>query len=591
MADTKLNLQIDVKGASKASAEVKKVEEAVTKTSGKFTNLAKTSKKAKVALAAVTAAGVGLIGKLGQMAGNFEQTEVAFTTMLGSAEDAQALLADIAQFAASTPFELPGIQSAAKSLLAFGTETEDIIPTLRRLGDVGAGLNIPLGELSEIYGKAQTSGRLFAEDINQLSGRGIPIIAELAKQFGVAESEVRGLVESGAVGFENLEEAFVSMTDEGGQFAGLMEAQSETLLGQWSNLQDALTQLGITLGTALLPILKPMVETLAAMANRIKEFAEENPRVAKLVGILVVATTAIAAILVPVTALAAALPMLAAGWATVSASILPVTAVIAAVVAAVVLLKKAWDSNFMGIQDTTKTFITIAKFYFELFKYTVTTIFNEIKDFIQTVMELEFIEFIRNALERLSGIWDAAWAKIRDFFVLVWDRIKNTVSTVWSIVQNIVIGGMALLNGDWELAWTKVKEVLETIWEAIVSSITGYVDTVMSIIDGFIGSIKSAIDWLKKLIKKDEEANSGIGSAVEGARAIGGGVMAGNSYLVGERGPEIFTPSSTGTITPNHRMGGGNNIVINISGVINDDAAEAVAEMTVKQLQLSSVIG
>lgn len=584
MADTKLNLQIDVKGASKASGEIDKVE-------GKLSKMANISGKAKVALVGVATAGIGLIGKLGQLAGEFEQTEVAFTTMLGSGEEAQALLKDITDFAASTPFELPGIQSAAKSLLAFGTESEEIIPTLRRLGDVGAGLNIPLGELSEIYGKAQTSGRLFAEDINQLSGRGIPIIKELAKQFGVAESEVKGLVESGAVGFENLEEAFVSMTDEGGQFAGLMEAQSETLLGQWSNLKDALTQLGITLGQALLPVLKPMVETIAAMANRIKQFTQENPRVAKLAGIMLLVVSAISAILVPITALASILPLLATGWATVSASILPIAGIITALIAVVVLLKKAWESNFLGIQDKTKNFVEAMKFWFELFSYIVETIFTAIKDFIQAVMESEFIEYIRSALERLSQIWDSAWEAIGSFFENIWNRIKNTVATVWSIINNIIIGGMAVLNGDWQLAWEKVQEVVETIWEAIVDKITGYVDTVMDIIDTFVGSIKSAIDWLKKLIRKDEEANSGIGGAVEGARAIGGGVMKGNTYLVGERGPELFTPQSSGSIVPNHQMGSASNVVINISGVINEEAAESVSEMIIKDLKLSSVIG
>lgn len=115
------------------------------------------------------------------MAGDFEQTSIAFKTMLGDGDKASSLLKELSKFAAETPFEFPEIAKAGRSLLAFGIEAGNVQGTLRRLGDVASSLNIPLGEISEIYGKAKVQGRLFAEDINQLTGRGIPIIGELAK--------------------------------------------------------------------------------------------------------------------------------------------------------------------------------------------------------------------------------------------------------------------------------------------------------------------------------------------------------------------------------------------------------------------------
>lgn len=175
---------------------------------------------------------------------DMEQLEIAFTTMLGSADKAGALLQDITEAAKATPFELPELQNASKSLLAFGVEARDVVPTLTRLGDVSAGIGANVGDIAEIYGKARVQGRLFAEDINQLTGRGIPIIGELAKQFGVAESGVKKLVEDGKVGFPQLEKAFKSMTGEGGQFAGFMEAQSESLEGIQSNISDTISVLG-----------------------------------------------------------------------------------------------------------------------------------------------------------------------------------------------------------------------------------------------------------------------------------------------------------------------------------------------------------
>ncbi len=193
-----------------------------------------------VAIAGVASVGA-VIGGLtfgGKLVAEAEQAQVAFGVMMGSADQAKTLIGDLNQFAASTPFEMPGITEAARKLLAFGSSGDQVIPELRAIGDISAGIGAPISEIAELYGKARVQGRLMAEDINQLTGRGIPIIGELAKQFGVAESEVKGLVSEGKVGFSNLQQAFVSMTGEGGQFAGLMAAQSQTLGGLISTLRD-----------------------------------------------------------------------------------------------------------------------------------------------------------------------------------------------------------------------------------------------------------------------------------------------------------------------------------------------------------------
>lgn len=185
--------------------------------------------------------GISLGGAVGfgvKLAAEAEQAEVAFSTMLGSVEAARQTLDDLNAFAASTPFQIDGITAAARSLLAFGSSAETVVDELRMIGDVSSGIGAPLGDIAEIYGKARVQGRLFMEDINQLTGRGIPIIGELAKQFGVAESEVRELVSSGQVSFANLQQAMRDMTSQGGRFAGMMEAQSKTLSGVWSTLKD-----------------------------------------------------------------------------------------------------------------------------------------------------------------------------------------------------------------------------------------------------------------------------------------------------------------------------------------------------------------
>ena len=180
------------------------------------------------------------ITTLANVRGEFQQLEVAFNTMLGSKEKADALMGQLVELAATTPFDLKGVASGAKQLLAYGLEAEKVTDTMRRLGDIAAGLGLQIGDLAWLYGTTLTQGRMYTEDLNQFTGRGIPMIAELAKQFGVAESEVKQLVTEGKVGFPQVEQAIKSLTDEGGKFGGLMEAQSHTIIGQISNIKDSI---------------------------------------------------------------------------------------------------------------------------------------------------------------------------------------------------------------------------------------------------------------------------------------------------------------------------------------------------------------
>ena len=193
-----------------------------------------------------------------------QSASVAFTTIIGDAGKANAVMADLQKFAAETPFEFPELATASKSLLAFGVNAEDVVGTLRRIGDIASGVGAPVGEIAELYGKAKVQGRLFAQDINQLTGRGIPVIQELAKQFGVTDAEVRALVEDGRVGFGNLEKAFVALTGKGGKFNGMMAAQSKTFNGLLSTAKDTIAQIS---GTVMKPFFDLMQEGLQWMVD------------------------------------------------------------------------------------------------------------------------------------------------------------------------------------------------------------------------------------------------------------------------------------------------------------------------------------
>lgn len=203
-----------------------------------------------MAKAAQTAAGLFAVDKIkdfvSQLAlvrGEYQQLEVAFETMLGSKSKADALMGQLIDTAAKTPFEMSEVAEASKMLLAYGMEGNKVNETLIRLGDIAAGLSMPLKDLAFLYGTTMVQGRLYTQDLNQFLGRGIPLADELAKQFGKNKSEVKKLVEEGKIGFPEVQKAIEALTGEGSKFGGLMEKQSKTIKGQLSNIEDAWEQM------------------------------------------------------------------------------------------------------------------------------------------------------------------------------------------------------------------------------------------------------------------------------------------------------------------------------------------------------------
>ncbi len=181
----------------------------------------------------------GFIKSIAQVRGEFQQLEVSFETMLRSKEKADQMMADVVQFAIRTPYGLKDIASGTKQLLAFGIEAEKIMPTLKALGDVSAGLSVPIERLIVNYGQVRTQTRLTGRDLRDFQTAGVPVVAELAKNLNVAESAIADMVTAGKIGFADVEKAFITMTSEGGRFTDLMEQQAKTITGLSANFADA----------------------------------------------------------------------------------------------------------------------------------------------------------------------------------------------------------------------------------------------------------------------------------------------------------------------------------------------------------------
>ena len=281
MANTNLDYRLTLskdgfsKGLKGAESDVKRLDSNMNK-------LGSTVKRIGVGIAA--AFSVGAIVNFGKSVieslKNYEYFSASLRTLMhGDRATAKALEGQLVSLAATTPFSLTDVQAGSKQLLAYGFKPGNVTKDLKMLGDMASGVGAPLTDIVYLYGTLKTQGRAFTRDIMQFTSRGIPIIGELAKQFGVTEDKIKDLVEGGKIGFPQIEKAFKSMTSEGGQFFKMMEEQSLTVGGRLSNLDDSWEQLKVNIGKSQSGIIASTVNWASSIISSLKEVTDQANRI------------------------------------------------------------------------------------------------------------------------------------------------------------------------------------------------------------------------------------------------------------------------------------------------------------------------
>lgn len=225
-------------------------------------------------------AGLVYLAKTGlDAAMSMESLTAQFTTMTGSAERANSVIQEISEFAAKTPFTKMGLADAGKTLMAFGLQSEKVVPTLKMLGDVAGADQNKLNSLALVFGQIQSTGRLMGQDLLQLINQGFNPLTEISKRTGMSVKDLKEAMEKGAISADMVTLAFKSATSEGGLFFGNLEAQSKTLQGRLSTLKDNFVTALQNMAEAFLPLLKagtdmliafdwtPIVSTVQSFAN------------------------------------------------------------------------------------------------------------------------------------------------------------------------------------------------------------------------------------------------------------------------------------------------------------------------------------
>ena len=367
-------------------------------------------------------------------AADFEKQQVAFETMLGSAEKAKVLLKDLIDFSAKTPFQLPGLQTAASRLLGFGIEADRVVQTMRNLGNVAQGDQERLDRLTLAFGKLKAKGKATLEELNMFLEAGVPILDELSSMYDTTTQEMFKMINEGKIGFADVNQAIINLSTGTGMFAGMLEKQSQTLSGMLSTLKDNFGLLGMEIMQTVMPQIKAFSEKLLGLVQRLREM---NPHTKKLIITLAAIAAALGPLLIIVGSAIRLMAVLRTAFIALNAVMVanPILAIVAAVallVTAGIILYKNWDKV-----------VVYLKALWEDLKRVGVIVFNALKLAVLAYVKgyLIAITWLARGLGKILGFevkkLERALAAVNAEFTNTVVKIKDTATGTWALSDKI----------------------------------------------------------------------------------------------------------------------------------------------------------
>lgn len=420
---------------------------------------------------------------------NFEQMNVAFETMVGDADKAATLVQDMLEFAAKTPFEIKEIGPTVKMLLAMGATAETVLDELKMLGDVSAGLSVPIERLALNFGQVRTQGKLTGRELRDFAVSGVNLRQELAKVLNVQEKQVEEMTSKGLVTFDHVKKAFENMTGAGGKFSDMMIRQSKTLGGMWSNFMDSITLSMRSLEKDLLPLLKKVL--LSVM--RAFEFVDKiSPKMKTIIFSIGALLAVLGPALVILSSILSLGKFVAGSFSFLGAmavkSSIPMGLLIgkfvllAAVIAAVAVIVIAFLEDFWVYMQGGES--VVGRFLAP---------WAELK--------IKIAQYLAPLLEHINNLWTFIKNIFLSIATLIYAFIKDDVDggseQIKDIIKNLVLSIGAILSILSEyiipILWTIFKTVLKTVKDIIVF-------VVKAIWDALIDTLTPVFEWLKDKI-------------------------------------------------------------------------------------------
>lgn len=548
-----------------------------------------------------TVLGLGAIGV--KRAAETEDMQIQFEVLLGNAEKAKMVLGDLQKFAAQTPFEQDEIVKAGRQMLAVNEPAEKLVETLRMIGDVSKGSGKDFNELTTIMAKNKASVFIQGEDLMQLNNTGIPILEEFQKMFGKSAMEVRKMAGDNKIEYKHLETAFRNMTSEGGKYYKMTERLSKTSIGLFSTFKDNIIEKLKAGGSVLLAIAKPILEF----------FTDGEKGATRLNVALGLLTIAIGVGLVGATrAWYIALNEVAIAKAWAFAEIILVAGMVAAAITAVYLVlediytffeygPKNSESYFedllrwLGLSDTELQAVSESLESFGEFVFAAIEWLSEMSKspFVQFLGKILFwILAVAVAMTMWPITMTVALSALASYMYAKWDEIEAEWNAFWNhMLDGAIVVGRMLIAGIFPLAGLylfrkEIKLSFDQAWDYIKKFpiVQWFIDQISQIGSKVSNAFSSVMDVMRNAFKSLIPTES-LNSIIDGlndafgrisaftkstdyipdidipliprieARAMGGSILSGMPYLVGERGPELVVPRSNGTVIPNHKLG------------------------------------
>ena len=486
-----------------------------------------------------------------QFNAQMEQYATTFEVFTKSAEKADAILEELQKKGAETPFEFTDLADATQKMMAFGFSADEALANLDMLGNASQGDAEKLETITTAFARMTSSGKVTLEDLNMMIDAGFNPLQQVAKDTGTSMGDLYEQISDGALDVETVTKAMQKMTSEGGQYAGLMEKQSQTLNGMLSTLSDTVQ---MKLGDAFASLTEkvkgalPMIIDFVENIDVDKAIAGIGALAAALAGVFTAATAARGAIALfnAVTAvqkaggMAAMVSNLGASFAGIVTTIAPVVAAIAGIIAVIALVSTAisqlLDENELFAESVTNIVYSIMDIVESLWNNFLGPIFDSLIEALNTIWENgikplwdSFKQFIADLTIKFSELLDAVYPVVMWFsetfgpilaeiFGTVARAFGNTVSTILSFAGSLldsigqIIGGVidvfkgiinfltGLFTGNWQKAWQGIVD----IFGGIVGTLTGIfkapINGVIGIINGLIGAINSISidipDWV-----------------------------------------------------------------------------------------------
>lgn len=522
------------------------------------------------------------------LAADAEAMSTTFRVLIGDAELAEKTLGQLQEFALKTPFEMPELMESAKQMVAFGEEAENIVATMRTLGDVASGLEIPLKDLTYLFGTLKSQGRAFTVDIRQFAMRGIPIYIELAKVFGLVGKEAKKvpadmkkvldeMIEVGAVDFNAVEKAFQNMTGEGGKFFNMMEERSKTLKGVWTEMKESIDLTLREIGDAVIRglDLNPLVRQITSVANEFKDWIKaldaDTKRaifiVTGLIGVFVGLSAAISLCGTLITVFSGGLNI----WAGLITAAVGLTALwvyqLGDLQEAWKVVKRAATDFWRFIKPALPAIIALMILFqgqFAPLYLAIALLVHYWKDVVRAVEE--FYDFARPTLREIWNLTKLIGFAVRDSLVEGWkfavkeiQRAGDMIAEAWKKItggQEVDWGRVKVGIRDFvifmEYAFSNIGLASKVVWDLIKLQVFTAMDEIMknfglvpiAIVGAFIAmgeTIKTVFtNLLVSLIKGVDEA----------VRAIWDAIKSGKLEDIKERVQKIMGQMIENTVVP-----------------------------------------